>query len=371
MAGFASLMMMAAGALPPAPPPPITTIQVPAASPVGARGLLTWTPGDVRCEGGSAPSARRLEKPLAILTYLPRPQLAPIIVSFAIDAEGRTHSIKRGEQADPFRSADVAPSLAATRFAAGRPLADCSVAYTPSFSPMAEAPVAELLAYSVNPQSGPLARDAWMRIVAGTDCSGDKRLQPLLRAYPNFGAVSGTPGVRDWSMVRFDTDAAGVPINAEVRTGSGNAALDRAAVEAVLKSRFTPGERRGCHYPYWKSPPSLAAPLSPPDLEKREACEETAVWEVKPALVYPPEYRRRAIEGWAAVRYDIAPWGAIGNVTVLSAQPSADFGLQAKTMMERAKAMPSAAGVQGCSVLVRYAMSKDDYGASPPPPVVD
>jgi TonB family protein len=220
-------------------------------------------------------------------------------------------------------------------------------------------------------QSGPLPREAWKRIVAGTDCSGDKRTQPLLRAYPDFAAVPGAAGVRDWSMIRFDTDSSGTPINITVRTGSGNAALDRAAVEAVGKSRFTPGQRSGCHYPYWKAAPRLAAPAPPPETEKRDACGDTGKWEVKPTLVYPPEYSRRAIEGWAVVRYDIAPWGATGNVTVVSAQPSADFGEQAKAMIERAKAAPSAAGVQGCSVRVRYAMPEVDDGAPSPPPIVD
>src|SRR6476661_9102295 len=108
MAGFASLMVLAASVLPSAPPPPIATIQMPSANPVGARGLLAWTPGEIRCEGGVVPSARKLERPLAILAYMSRPQSNPVTVRFAIDAEGRTHSIARDAQADRYRAPDVA-----------------------------------------------------------------------------------------------------------------------------------------------------------------------------------------------------------------------------------------------------------------------
>ena len=65
---------------------------------------------------------------------------------------------------------------------------------------------------------------------------------------------------------------------------------------------------------------------------------------------------RRRIEGWAVVRYDAAPWGEIGNVTVLAAQPSADFGTQAQVVLRSAKVAPSESGFTGCVERVRFVM---------------
>ena len=34
----------------------------------------------------------------------------------------------------------------------------------------------------------------------------------------------------------------------------------------------------------------------------------------------------RAIEGWAVIAFDVAPWGGTGNVRVVASEPAADFG---------------------------------------------
>lgn len=54
--------------------------------------------------------------------------------------------------------------------------------------------------------------------------------------------------------------------------------------------------------------------------------------------------------------YDVAPWGEIGNVKVLAAQPSEDFGGQAVRMMQNAEVKTSGRGMTGCVDRVRFAM---------------
>ena len=297
-----------------------------------------------------------IRRPFNSLAY-PQARQQAVTLRFAVDATGRVHSISRESETSFRGSDDIAPALASSRFPAGQALSGCSVTYSGTLAPLADAPLPELVSYSMNQHSGRLPREGWRRIEAGADCFAAPRPQPLLRAYPDFTTIEGTAGVRDWSLVRFDTDAAGRPVRPVLVTGTGNRELDAASVAAVADSRFTAGARSGCLYPYYRNPGVLAAEPMPDKPVEPDECERRGGWQVAPVLHYPPAYARRAIEGWAVIRYDVAPWGATGNVSVVEAQPSVDFGKQAKRMIEMAKARPSEAGVQNCVVHVRYAMA--------------
>jgi len=140
-------------------------------------------------------------------------------------------------------------------------------------------------------------------------------------------------------------------------TGTGNAALDTAASDAVARSRFTGGARTGCSYPYWRTPATLAAPPSPPVASLRPAdatCPEKHEWATAPAPFYPETFRRRSIEGWAVLSYDVASWGEPGNVRVLAAQPAAAFGLAAERGLKGARGTPAKQGLTGCVDTVRF-----------------
>lgn len=318
-----------------------------------------WTPGEVRCEGSTIAPVQTLRRPYNGLVYPRAMPSEPVMLRFAIDATGRVYSIARESQGGSYQSDDIAPALASSRFAPGRAFQGCTVTYSSSIIPLANAPVAELLSYSMNQQSGPLPREGWRRIESGANCFSQPRPQPVLRAYPDFSTVKATPGVRDWSLVRFDTDADGRAVRPIVVTGTGNRNLDEASIAAVADSRFTGGARSGCLYPYWRAPAALRAQPMPDKPYEPARCARKDGWQTAPVLSYPPAYQRRAIEGWAVVRYDIAPWGATGNVSVIEAQPSADFGVQAKRMIEAAKARPSDTGASNCVVHVRYAIPVD------------
>ena len=337
------------------PPPPIDIARIVPPRPADfTRRLLAWMPGRVRCAGGDMPAGATIRRPYNLLVY-PSATAQPVTLRFGVDNAGRVHSIVRVNPTSSFGD-DIAPALASSRFPAGNSLADCSVTYTARITSLADAPVADLVSYSMNAISGPLPREGWQRIEGGANCAQPPRPQPLLRAYPDFSKVAATPGVRDWSLVRFDTDAGGTPVNLALVSGTGNRDLDSAAVAAVGRSRFAGGARSGCLYPYWRSPAKLPSPDAPARPPESAACSRKDNWAVAPVLRYPEPYARRSIEGWAVLRYDLAPWGAVGNVTVLEAQPSEDFGTRAKRMLEAAKAKPSDVGVRGCSVVVRYAM---------------
>jgi TonB family protein len=341
-------------------PPPIRVDHAPEfpSAATGNRGLLMWMPGDVRCDGGAKPEVETLRRPYNSLLHSNITAPKPVTLRFAIDETGRTHSIAQVSAPAAYQSDDLGPAVASSRFAPGRAYAGCTVTYSNRLASFDAAPLPELVSYSMNQHSGRLPREAWQRIEGGADCFAKPRAQQLLRAYPDFSKIEGTPGVRDWSLVRFDIDDTGRAVRPVMVTGTSNRELDAASIKAVADSRFTSGARSGCLYPYYRNPTVLAAPPMPAKPVEQDGCERRDAWEVKPVLYYPPAYSRRAIEGWAVIRYDVAPWGAIGNVSVIEAQPSTDFGVHAKRMMESAKARPSEAGVQNCVVHVRYAMGR-------------
>ncbi len=334
------------------PPPPIVSVS-------DARTLLRWEPGEARCDGAVV-NAQMVRRPWNQLGWSSGPDTRDVSLRFAIDASGRPVSITRETKGPVPFGEDLAPALTASRFAAQAPHTNCTITYTMRQSPLAGAPLDELMAYSVHPLSGRLPDTGWERIRQGAgDCMENPQPQPLERHFPDFAAIPATPGVRDWSMIRYDVDAAGKVKGASVLTGTGNRALDAAGVKAIRASRFTRGARSGCLYPYWKEAATLPAPDMPEAIRTTKVegnCPDKHGWAVPPQLRFPEPYRRRAIEGWAVIRYDVASWGETGNWTVIEAQPSADFGDQAIAMLRAARLPATTQGFTGCVDRIRFTM---------------
>lgn len=328
--------------------------------------LVAWMPGEVRC-GGTRVLASEMRRPFtAIRRGSGYAVPASPVYRFRIDAAGRPLSIRREGMAAPW-SEDVAPSLAASRFAAGAPQADCTIRYTLRATSSEESPVGDLISYSLTPQSGKLPPDGWARIQSPkVPCLAEPRPRPLVTVYPDFDKLPGTPGVKHWTMVAYDQDARGRPIHVRTAQGTGSTALDRAAVKAMRNSRFTGGATTGCLYPYWRAPITLAAPEPPAEDSLRPVdgnCPHSDDWTTPPTLRYPAAYQRRAIEGWAVVAFDVAPWGELGNLRVLASEPTADFGEQAIQVLRSARKPASATGRSGCVDRVIFKMG---YGGLPP-----
>ncbi|HUD95771.1 TonB family protein [Sphingobium sp.] len=337
---------------------------IPPAPPIadGKRQLIRWMPGEVRC-GGEKIMAVRMQQPFDSMGFA-RPAVAQAY-RFRIDEEGRPLSIvnDRGARFSALTD-DVEAALTASRFTAGAARTECRVEYRSQATPLEEAPAVDLMAYSLSPISGPMPAAAWKRLVSdGSTCLAAPRPAPLNRAFPDFNALPATPGTRDWTMVGYDLDAKGRPVRPHVVAGTDNAALDKASVKAVRASRFTGGARTGCLYPYWRTPATMAAPAIPEtDMgrPKEAKCDVDRDWAVQPRLAYPAAYRRRAIEGWAVIAYDVAPWGETGNVRVLASEPSAAFGEQAVQMIRAARKASSASGASGCIEKVRFVIGAED-----------
>jgi TonB family protein len=285
----------------------------------------------------------------------------PVNVRFRIDVNGRPLGIK-SDSAAFGAAADLTPSLAASRFASGTPRDGCSIVYGPKRSSIADGDIHDLIGYSIFAQ--PRApKEVFDRITpANSDCN-TQRPAVLLRAFPDFEKIPATTGRSDWSMVQFDVDASGKPVSLKIFATTGNKALDKASADAVARSRFAKGEKKGCLYPYWRRGGTLAAPESKEIAAYRSEdskCPQPMDWKYQPPLVYPENFRRRDIEGWAVIAFDLAPWGAVGNVKIVDAEPAAEFGEAARQIILSSTATPSNQGYSNCVARVRYAMGGQD-----------
>lgn len=332
----------------------------------GSREMLTtWRVAEMLC-GGEPIRPVQPPEPYPAVDW--RENGGDVRLAFRIDATGRPLGIEGGGGFGD--ASDLAPALAASRFAAGEERRDCTVEFSATRTPIAEAPVSDSMAYTIFPLGQP-SRAVWDRVrQADTTCVAPP---PALRnrAYPDFDAIPQPPGTTSWSMVGHDIDARGRPTNVRVVAGAGNAALDRASIDAVEASRFGPDARTGCLYPYWRRGPVLPAPPAPEAASMRPSgstCPADVQWARKPALSFPEPFRRRGIEGWALIGFDLAPWGETGNIRVVAAEPAAAFGQQGVSIIRTAAAPPSGSGHTGCTVLVRFAMGTGAPGEVPEPP---
>ncbi|GAA0666183.1 TonB family protein [Sphingomonas insulae] len=325
--------------------------------------LLRWMASPVLCSGGgagvTAQQVVRAPDPQVGLAWDIASQRRTMTLDFRIDATGRPLSIVRrtpAENAYVPDAQDVVPAFAASRFAPGPERTGCTVTFTANLTPIAAAPLADVMAYTVFPTSGRAKAIADRLRMPGDDCA-DPEPAVLLRAFPDFKRLPDQPGYPSWSMVGYDIDRSGKPTRLRALAGSGTPALDVAARKAVAASRFERGARAGCLYFYYKRGTILPPPPAPEEDALRPAaatCPRDHVWDRKPVLTYPSGYSRRSIEGWAIVAYDVAPWGQTGNVRILQAEPTAEFGDAATAMIRNATFRAGGGGYVGCIDRVLY-----------------
>ena len=357
-------LALAGPALADVPPPPV--VMAPDAPPV-EREVLHWEAGPVTCGQGAAASQ--------VEASLPYPQLfiagrtiapASVTLRFAIDAEGRPFDIA-GEIEPRARlyTRDLMPALRASRFATDGAASGCSITYHPKLQPYAELPRDILGRFGVA-QRARIERDAWDRIAPG-NCRERPRIAPLLRAYPDWRKIERRAGEWGWTYVGYDIDSDGNPVNIATLISSGDAGLDAEGRAVAEQGRFAGGPRNGCVQVWWRGPETIPAPTIPPkeDTRGNPACDIDDRWAKEPRLTYPRPYRNRAIEGWAVLRFDVAPWGEIGSIEVLDAQPSSEIGDAATAVLRAARFKPQEGGLTGCIDRVIFRIRSDEAGDKP------
>ena len=352
-------------------PPPIVSTTASKPEPW----LTTFRAGEVRC-GGDKPHVLHREQPMPA-AYMRYPGLrpaqvapAPIRLDFRIDRSGRPLGITISGAAVP-HGADIMPAFAAWRFEKGADRANCDILFERHETPVPEADLQSIyrLMALVDPRQlggGGALRGAVLRRAApdGSDCL-DRRPATRQQVFPAFEQIPQTPGTVSYSFMTFDIDAAGRPVNVRLVSSGGNAELDRQSLDAATRSRFAPGERRGCLMWFHRTPTEpLEAPLAPSAeslAPPGSNCPTDArePWVKLPPLVFPNEFRRRNIEGWAVVGYDLAPWGGVGNVQLLAAEPAKPFGERAVSVVRNGTKKESPNGYRGCAIRVRFVITDD------------
>lgn len=295
-------------------------------------------------------------RPLSTVAFASNgPELTRQSFRFRIDQSGRTLSIAKTDSKAWLLvdSSDLAPAIAATRFATGTPRTACEVTFQPVATPISQSNPADLAFYYAMPhrltEQDRRVFDALLP--AGSTCKDFPR--PRVIHYADVDKVTQAPGTASYAVLRYDVDRAGRSVNIAALYSSGNAQLERAAVKAQRGSRHD-GARIGCVARYTKQqrtvlalPPSAKATQLPPS-EQTGECGNIMQWARPPQTTFPASFGRRYIEGWALIGFDIAPWGATGNLKVLASEPSAEFGEAARAAMSAALRAPSPTGASGC-----------------------
>lgn len=320
------------------------------------RALVEPRFGDVKCIGGDTPAlvtAPRLPVELGWMTA----RFPSVTLRFEIDATGRPHQIELGDGED--YDGGVQAALAAARFAPGI-AKGCTVTLARRSTAIDTAPRPLLVEALFFAGPEPVLIDR----LFGTGPTNCREVPPpRVQRFPVFDDVPQPAGSRGWTLLGYDLDAKGSVRDAHVEASSGNAALDRAGLRALATSRFQAGPRQGCLFRYWRnSPEPLAAPEKPPRtaFELSGTCpkELDARWLGLPNPRFPEGFRRRGIEGWAVVSFDVAPWGQPGNIRVLNAEPAAAFGEAAKRGVELTRMRVDGDGYRGCVEHFRFRMGK-------------
>lgn len=383
MIAFFMLAAVAASHQP--PPPPIvvspvqqTFVRAPQAPPPPpVLRIARFEAGPVRCAGAEQRTLLREEPfPAGIAYPLRDAAPAPVVFGFRISADGRPFEIRRrGRESQPGLDVrDLAPALAAWRFAPGEERRDCEIGFGIDIRPVASADLGVLYRYAaLSRPSLPgyvhsVSRAAFERIrPAGSTCH-DPSPTVRQRNYPPFEDIPQAPGTVSHAFLSFDIDARGRPVNLRVASSSGNERLDRESMAAAVASRYAPQARRGCNYYYFRR---SDAPVEPPErvpVERFRPEDATCPldaerrWESLPALTFPHEFGPRKIEGWAVILYDLAPWGGVGNARVVAAEPADAFGEQALRIVSQARARPSEAGYRGCVGRIVFVLPRDNPG---------
>lgn len=350
---------------PPAPPRSPTHLAAPHA------GVSGWGPHLVDYDGATAQCGGRIVTPLSAVA--PFTQVARLGVDaarsyemgFTIGDDGRPLGItQRVAASGPkgyVQATDLAPALSLWRFPASAAGAACTMTFTARSVPLDRAAPADLYRVAALRMANPSEFPTLMQQIRKSgDCAGPGRPRMLLRAYIDDRRIPQTPGVPSYAVASFDVDADGVPHNPGIVASDGNRVLEAAASDAASRGRYVGNApRTRCTIPFVRAAndPVPAPPMPPKTAFPEGHCPDPVRWTRPLSQQFPDAFRRRAIEGWAIIRYDIAPWGATGAVTVLASEPAAEFGEQARRMVIAARADASSSGAQGCIARVHYRMA--------------
>lgn len=277
---------------------------------------------------------------------------------FSVDADGAVTDLKRGPGFTPWRTDGQAAAIASWRFAPNAPAKGCRFDLAPVQTTLAEtapAQLFEILAFERR-AAPPAVRQALEK--AG-DCGRAPRRAPRVMAYPDLRDFNDKSISPAWAGVRYDIDANGVVRDVRIVAQGGDMAFAKATASSIAKSRFQSGSARTGCFAALAAKPKATPRIFRPDIKTFErpgdACEiSREALNLPQTKAFPPVYAAHGVTGWAIVRFDVAPWGQIGNVEVVASQPTEAFGAAARGLIQNARPAAPATGYRGCLAPVVY-----------------
>ncbi|MEO0440789.1 MAG: TonB family protein [Pseudomonadota bacterium] len=263
---------------------------------------------------------------------------------------------------------DAIPVLATWQFAKNQPREACQLQLALNTNTVADTDMATLIKLrALKLTSDKTARRQIARRIISPDATCLKKPRPrfLVRNSPDYLALSSNPGAINYVALVHDIDAEGRVINIRNSGNSGHAELNQAAEQSLVSNQYATSRdpaRTGCPR-YYKMSPKKTVTYAKPEEETApaETCKGLPEdWIKKPDVEYPKNFLRRSIEGWAEIQFDVAPWGQVGNVSVLRAEPSTTIGDGAKRAIQVARKAASERGYTGCIEMVRFEMKKNE-----------
>ena len=338
-------------------------------------GLLQTTaypPGAAVCDGVEA-IAQRTSAFGAAVFRLPmgaQPYAAAFSLAFDIDGEGRPLNIRRKVDPSPPPSGYAfyvpqpygqdAALAAGWRFAPGAPRKNCTMSLKPTARPASALTRVEIVQLLT---SHDLAGDRKALGAAArpsnSDCYDDGGPKPAVIIFPDRKRVRLEQGQAHWTAVDFDIDAEGKTTNLKIAASGADADMDQEAMRSVRDSRFAPQARRGCVGLFHSGVADTPAPPIARTYAARvgDDCDKSRAAKIPAPSAgdFPTHFARRRAAGWALVRYSIAPWGEVGDVSVVAAQPAEAFGQAAAALVRRGKGETGKVAV-GCVVPVIFSL---------------
>ncbi|MGB7418810.1 MAG: TonB family protein [Erythrobacter sp.] len=321
--------------------------------------MAVWRPGPVLCSDGRYFSSDSFPPSIPASVGEAEDPSPDATFAFTLTNEGRALSIAMIEDGKRrSHTLDIAPTIAAGSFGPSPSDTQCEVNFSQAVFPVGRAEPQDLVLLGAYDPQAPGASLAWTIRTRG-DCLFAPIPRPVNDVQPDFAALSQTPGAANWTVVTFDLDEEGIPVDIAILASSGAEDLDRAVLETTAQSRLSESDRTGCIRTVGTAADVIGAPVQP-ELgffgPIPEACDADNLLSEELLLEYPAAYQRRAIEGWAILRYDIASTGKIENIEVLEAQPAVEFGMAAKSLLEGGRAQERASGLAGCVIPVSFSI---------------
>lgn len=375
LAAFALTTTLPPAAVP-LPPVGLHVEAAPSVNPVALRPepiliLAEAPPGEVSCDDSAVPVTSAVtpasRTSITFATLHAEEAEARLSMAFRITPEGRALDIHQlpqpqaGGVQSTFPDEDEA-ALAVWRFApSAQGHQGCHVAFRSRTKVLSQASPSELypvIAAAPNPGAiTPAVLD--QAGLGGGTCRKEPRSEVLEAHYPDPDAIPGEPGQPLWVIYSFDLDAHGRRVNIRRVAGETTPKFDQATRGALAAGRNQPKPRTGCMVIYRHAAATLPAPppLRPAEADRNQGtCPGGDLLSYPTAMIYPQRFANRGVEGWAFIGFDVAPWGAIGNIRVLAAEPADAFGTSAQSRVALAKVKTPGRAYTDCVLPVHFKM---------------